>query len=95
MTNPVKRTSFEYDTAGRSSHRCVPDAIAEATPRLVERLSALQRAADEGCLPRVLEIVGYDADQPDAQGHRRRPGLVHDPVEVLVRQGRALPGPFL
>ncbi len=50
------------------------------------RLRALKQPAHIRGLSDVLQIVGQDADQPDAQGDRRIPALVHDPVVVLRRQ---------
>ena len=34
----------------------------------------------------MLDVVDDDADQPDAEGDGRIPALVHDPVEVGIRE---------
>ena len=45
---------------------------------------ALQQPSHVRGLAGVLEAVADDADQPDAERHRRVPALVDDPVEVAV-----------
>jgi hypothetical protein len=50
--------------------------------------SAPQQAAQVGRLPEVLQVVGEHAEQPDAEGDRRVPVRVDDPVEVVVGEAR-------
>ena len=45
---------------------------------------ALEDPADVRRLPGMLQIVGDHAYEPDAEGDRRVPPLVHDPIKVGV-----------
>ena len=70
----------------------------EATARSRSGLPALEDPSNERGLPGVGHVIVDDAHQPDAQGHRRIPALVDDPVEIGVgqagdvRQGRVMDG---
>jgi fructokinase len=66
---------WAYELAGHDGWRWLPRAS----------LPAQQDAADERGLADVLCAVVDHADQPHAQRHRRVPALVHDPVQVRVR----------
>jgi hypothetical protein len=68
-SRPASR-SMGHDLAGRTAIDPGPS---------VSVTGAQQDAADERGLPGVLQAIGDHADQPDAEGHRRVPPLVHHP----------------
>src|SRR3954467_10895830 len=90
------RTSISAGSS-RSSRAEKADVAALLTGRTLPaaaRSPPFEEAAQEGGLPGVLQVVADDAEQPDAQGDRRVPAPVDDPVEVAGGQrAQELGGP--
>jgi len=79
---------WAYELAGHDGWRWLP-------PRRASSLTPQQDAADERGLADVLRAVVDHADQPNAQRHRRIPALVHDPVQVRIRDAGDQPDRLL
>lgn len=71
MTSLCGGLLFEYGTAAWRVHGLRRCFLRNPVPRARNPVSrAFPYAPDECGLARVLEVLGDDADQPDAQGDR-------------------------